>query len=334
MIDERERGSVERPFVPTVDTRLYAFLLKLRPLQEGTLMAFCGGQVHGAFLHWLQSAAPAVSAWLHDGNKRRLFTCSSLQWPLPRQRMLDAERGNVHMPLDPQKLYTLRITLLIGDLFPLFHKALMDFNLQSSGVTKPPFMRIGKQLFLLEEVILDHTMTSSNDDAASWTGFIALNTLVERAKTLRMGKTEPLTLEFDSLTTFHRSSTKEGEYGTFSGLLPLPHYIFPSLARRWEDVAPPELAHVVQRERIEEYVLHDGVIIVDYALKPHHVTFSTHRQPGFVGTCTYHLRGPDEPTTPEAPLTVRQQLLLLAQLAFYTGISYKTSMGLGRARVV
>jgi CRISPR/Cas system endoribonuclease Cas6 (RAMP superfamily) len=31
---------------------------------------------------------------------------------------------------------------------------------------------------------------------------------------------------------------------------------------------------------------------------------------------------------------VRQQILLLAHLAFYCGIGYKTSMGMGRTRVI
>ena len=65
-----------------------------------------------------------------------------------------------------------------------------------------------------------------------------------------------------------------------------------------------------------------------------HVYFTRHKQPGFVGMCRYDLRGPDEQVTEEAPLTVRQQLLLLAQLAFYCGVGYKTAMGIGQVRPV
>src|ERR1700694_4763646 len=108
---------MDTSFFPKAPARLYALLLKLRPLQLGTLMPFSGELVHGAFLHWLEDAAPDVAAWLHDGNKRRLFTCSSLQFPIPAQRMLEAERANVHLPLDLQKTYTVRITLLLGELF-------------------------------------------------------------------------------------------------------------------------------------------------------------------------------------------------------------------------
>ena len=86
-------------------------------------------------------------------------------------------------------------------------------------------------------------------------------------------------------------------------------------------------------KRSEQYIQDDGIIIADYALKTHQVKFTTHSQPGFIGTCKYQLRGPDDPTTPGAPLTVRQQLLLLAQLAFYCGVGYKTAMGMGQTRL-
>ena len=316
------------PLSPTSPAKLYAFQLKLRPLQEGTLMPFSGELVHAAWLGWLGSAAPEVASWLHEGNKRRLFTCSSLQFPFPASRMCDAERENVHMPLTPEKTYNIRITLLLGELFPLFHSALMDFNTKGSSSRKPPFMQLGKQQFLLEEVVAD------SDNASGWTGFTSFDKLAEKARMLKLGRMEPLTLEFASLTTFNRNNARNKIYGDHRALLPLPQYVFPGLARRWQELAPPELAGIVQEDRVEQYALDDGIIIADYNLKPHTVKFTTHWQQGFVGKCKYHLRGPDEATTEEAPLTVRQQILLLAQLAFYCGVGYKTAMGMGRARPV
>src|SRR6266571_1213834 len=138
--------------------RLYAILLKLRPLQQGTLMPFSGELVHGAFLKWLKAAAPEVGLWLHEGQKRRLFTCSSLHFSRPMQPHLRAERENLHLPLDPHKTYTVRLTLLLSDLYPLFHNTLAQFDLSQTGSATLPFIQLGKQLFLLEEVIL------TNDD--------------------------------------------------------------------------------------------------------------------------------------------------------------------------
>lgn len=316
-------------------TRLYAFLLRLRPVQSGTLMAFSGELVHGAFLRWLRETAPDVAAWLHDGNKRRLFTCSSLQFDFPPQRMLSAERENVHLPLDPQKTYFIRITLLLGELFPLLHEALMQFYSNPQQVS-PYFLQLGKQRFTLEEVILTPSHPSGQ------CGFTSLTTLVEQAQQLRDHALEQCTLEFTYLTTFHRGSTREG-YGMHYALLPLPQYLFPNLAKRWEDIAPPELVGMVQRRLIEDYTLQDGAIISDYDLQPHHIHFTTHVQPGFVGRCTYLLRDARHvsiattETSAErevSPLSIRQQCWLLAQLAFYSGVGYKTSMGMGRTRAL
>jgi CRISPR-associated endoribonuclease Cas6 len=307
---------------------LYAFELKLRPLQRGTLMPFSGELVHAALLDWLRSAAPDVATWLHDGNKRRMFTCSSLQFGVPETRMREAERGNVHLPLVPEKTYTIRITLLLGELFPLFYKALMHFNLAESGAETPPFMRIGKQVFLLEEVV------ANNDDASGWSGFTSFGKLAEKARSLKLGKVESLGLEFASLTTFNRANKRSQVYGGHYARVPMPQYVFPGLVRRWQELAPPALAGLVQPEKIEQYIADDGIVISDYDLRPHQVYFTRHVQSGFVGMCRYDVRGPDEQVTEEAPLTVRQQILMLAQLAFYCGVGYKTAMGMGQVRVV
>ncbi|HVB24681.1 MAG TPA: CRISPR system precrRNA processing endoribonuclease RAMP protein Cas6 [Ktedonobacteraceae bacterium] len=320
--------TISNPFPNTAPAKLYAFLLQLRPIEYGTLMPFSGELVHGAWLDWLRSAAPDVAAWLHEGNKRRYFTCSSLQFPIPPARMRSAERDNIHLPVEPEKIYTIRVTLLFGELFPLFHQALMNFNQSLTGVRKPPFMQLGKRTFLLEEVVI------SNDDPSGWTGFTSFSHLVEKAKSLKLGKIATLNLEFDSLTTFSRGNVKNASYGNYHALLPLPQYVFPGLAKRWYELAPAEYHNLIDINAIEQYIHDDGIIITDYDLKPHQLKFTTHIQPGFIGSCKYTLRGPDAPTTEESPLTVRQQLLLLAQLAFYCGVGYKTAMGMGRTRVV
>ncbi len=318
---------IDIPFPATAPAKLYAFMLKLRPLQPGTLMPFSGELVHGAWLNWLKEVAPDVATWLHDDNKRRAFTCSSLQFPIAGERMLEAERKNIHLPLNPDKTYTVRITLLLGELFPLFYNALMEFNMSQLAAKQQPFMRIGKQLFSLDEVVI------SNDDHSGWTGFTSFTTLVEKVRVLKLGAVEPLTLEFATLTSFNRSSARNKAFGVYHARLPLPQYIFPGLARRWGELAPPELAQVVQEDAIEQYIQDDGIIVADYDLKTHHIRFTTHEQPGFVGTCRYSLRKvPNEAMRPGTALTVRQQILLLAQLAFYCGVGHKTSMGLGQVR--
>lgn len=116
-------------------------------------------------------------------------------------------------------------------------------------------------------------------------------------------------------------------------LFPLPQLVFQSLLRRWEDIAPFELAHLIDKDYIEQYLEEDGVIAIDYDIKAHYVHFTTHLQRGFLGTCTYQLRGTGGKLTSNAPLTLWQQLYVLAQLAFYCGVGHKTTMGMGQTRL-
>lgn len=317
---------MENGFSGATPSKLYAFLLKMRPLEFGTLMPFSGELVHAAWLNWLRSAAPDVAEWLHEGNKRRLFTCSSLQFPLPSPKILNAERDNTHLPIDPEKTYTVRITLLLGELFPLFYEALMNFNARESSAAKPPFMQLGKRSFLLEEVIL------SNDDPSDWTGFTSFANLVEKVQGQKLSNVQPLTLEFTSLTTFSRGNASNRFCDNHFARIPWPQYVFSGLARRWHELAPPDLAGMIQSDRLDQYIQNEGVVIEDYDLRTHQVSFTKYTQLGFTGSCTYHLRGPDDPLADGSPLTLRQQILLLAQLAFYTSVGYKTAMGMGRVR--
>lgn len=317
---EQEHARIQAP------DRLYALLIKLRPLEHGTLMPFTGEFVHAAWLHWLRSVAPDVAALLHDGNQRRLFTCSSLSFPLPWQKLHEAERNNTHLPLDTQKVYTIRLTLLLSELFPLLYSSLLDINRTGEKARNQSFLSLSKQEFLLEEVI------SSPDDVSRWTGYVSFRELVERSAMLRLPREAKLELEFATLTTFHRGSA-QSPHGKHYVMLPLPEYVFPWLAKRWQALAPPELAEVIQPERINRYIAEEGIVITDHALSTHQVHFSRHPQYGFLGTCTYSLRGPDEPSTGPGQFNVRQQLILLSHLAFYTGVGYKTTMGLGQVRM-
>jgi len=312
--------------VPASD-RLYAFLLNLRPIRQGTLMPFSGQLVQGAWIHWMRKIDPTIAEFLHEGNKRRPYTCSSLQFPLSESRVQEAERDNKHLLLDPASVYTIRITLLQGDwLFPIIYEALLQRGTRDPEAASHPFMRIGDQSFLLE------AMVSNADDASGWAGFSSYQNLVEEIA----GKVfVSFELEFASLTTINWIHPEMKTFGEHFAMLPLPHLIFPELARRWQELAPPELAGFVQKERIEAYIRADGVVIDDHALCTHQVHFPQGPQRGFLGFCRYLVRGPDDKRpTRDAPLTVRQQVYLLARFAFYAGIGYRPTMGMGQVRMV
>ena len=120
--------------------------------------------------------------------------------------MLNAERENVHLPLDPQKTYFIRITLLLGELFPLLHEALMRYYPNPHQTTQH-FLQLGKQRFTLEEVILTPSHPSGQ------CGFTSLTTLIEQAQQVRGNALEQLTLDFSYLTTFNRSHSRDAGQG-------------------------------------------------------------------------------------------------------------------------
>jgi CRISPR-associated endoribonuclease Cas6 len=288
-------------------------------------MPFSGELVHAAWLKWISQYAPDVATWLHEGNKRRLFTCSSLQFPLPAHRMQEAEQRNIHLPLDPARTYTIRITLLLDDLFPLFYDSLQQFSTAAQSSSLQPFIKLGKLEFLLEEVQIEEHAPHT------WTGYTSFFDLAETVQQQSQRELETLTLEFASLTTFNRSSLRNGKRQIYYARLPLPQFVFPGLTRRWQELAPPELVDMVQPQQIEHYIQQDGIIIEDYNLHPHHVHFVTHTQKGFIGSCSYQLRDIEDLPAGNTPLSIQMQIQLLARLAFYTGIGYKPAMGMGRS---
>jgi CRISPR-associated endoribonuclease Cas6 len=114
------------------------------PGPTGDAHALSGELVHEASLRWLQAAAPDVADWLHEGQKRRLFTRSSLQFNRPGPVLRQAERENIDLPLDPRETYTIRLTLLVGELLPLFHEVLAHFCAPDLGPGAPPLLQLGK----------------------------------------------------------------------------------------------------------------------------------------------------------------------------------------------
>jgi CRISPR-associated endoribonuclease Cas6 len=309
-----------------IPARIYSLLLKIRPLAKGTLMPFSGELVHGAWIRWLNEASPIIAQQLHEGKKHRLFTCSSVQFPLSEERLSRAQRENIHLPLNEQQTYTIRITLLWGELFPLLYEIVMRMNMRSF-LAESAVIQIGKQRFALDAMI------SSPDDASGWAGYTTYEELVALAQRQRFSASVPCTFEFASPTTFHRLMTAQRKYPAYYAQLPLPHYIFPGLAKRWQELAPPELTAVIQKEQIETYIADEGIIIDDCHVQTQQVHFTEHVQRGFIGSCRYLMRGPDDAPVTESPLTVRQQLYLLAWFAFYTGVGYKTTMGMGQTRL-
>jgi CRISPR-associated endoribonuclease Cas6 len=119
-----------------------------------------------------------------------------------------------------------------------------------------------------------------------------------------------IVLEFVSPTTFKSS----GRYIP----LPLPELVFGSLADRWQAFAPlalhPETRHFAG----------EGVVISEHQLRSQSVAYGPDKRVTFTGQATF--------TTLSRDPYWQNVLHLLADFAFYSGIGYQTSTGLGQAR--
>ncbi len=122
-----------------------------------------------------------------------------------------------------------------------------------------------------------------------------------------------LTIHFTSPTAFSLGNRHFAFY-------PEPILVWDSLLRSWNLYAPEVLR--MDKERIREAVK-TSIFITDHSLKTATVQYPKYPQKGFIGRCRYQIQESE----------IAQWIGALAGLAHYSGIGYKTTMGMGQVRV-
>lgn len=256
-----------------------ACVLRLDAVEGAALERTQGHRAHGLFMELIRHSDPELAAALHAPAAVKPFTVAPLQGAARRLR--------------PGSSYTLRVTLLRGELFPPFVRSFLQPEL--------PRLQIGEAGFALREALV-------TPDSHLWADVDTWAGLLEGARPV-----EELTLHFVTPAAFtigaERGSQKQ------IGLFPEPGAVFGSLLRRWNALAPEQLPADLL-ERVE-------ALPSRYQLHTEMLQFAKSPQVGFVGYCSYRLRG--------APDDLRR-LHALARAAFYLGIGYKTTQGMGVAR--
>ena len=124
---------------------------------------------------------------------------------------------------------------------------------------------------------------------------------------------QKLSLQFYSPTTFRSQGANYP--------LPDPQKVFLNLLQKWNYYSPVNLG-----DNFGEFIM-SNVFPSAYNISTKIMHFSNYKQVGFVGKCSFGIKRQNEDITVKV-------LRLLAEFAFYAGVGYKTTMGMGQCRLL
>lgn len=300
-IDTLERGE------------LFSILLRLHPIEVGWVSPSAGREAHAAFLDIVRQNNADLAEQLHQPNQRRPFTVGLLQGfnHLTAAQLEEALMRNQQVQVSPGQVYWLRITLLDAAIFGVLFQHL---------ITKPRtfILRLGEARFEVSRLI------GSPEPGAAANSWAAYSSFAEMSTFTRIQS--EYAFEFATPTAF---SMGQKSWGKVMNLLPEPAYVFESLAKQWEVFAPAHLRLTATGLIVRDFVswCAESLVVVCYRLETRYLPSNKFAQPGFQGTITYEVKRAQ--SSREA-----RWLTPLAHFALFSGVGYKTSMGMGQARCI
>ncbi len=290
---------------------LFSMLLRLHPKEPGMVQPGAGNQVQAAFLDMVQQSDPALAEWLHAPNQRRPYTLSLLQGfnHLKEAQVEEAIVRNQGVQVMPGQVYWLRITMLDASVFGSFARYLIAHPRDLT-------VRIGSASFEISRLLCSPEQQNA---AQSW---VAYSSFAELCASRTVQK--HYHFEFATPTAF---SMGQKQWGKQLHLFPEPLLVFESLARQWDLFAPASLRLATQNLTAKDIAAwcEEYVIVSRYSLHTRYMPSSRFGQSGFLGEVIYEVKG--NPAAPEACW-----LTPLARFALFSGVGYKTTMGMGQAR--
>ncbi len=304
---------VEKLVVPGAEEQgaLFSILLRLHPIETGRVSPSSGSQVHAAFLDIVRQNDPELAEKLHEPDQRRPFTVSLLQGfnHIPAPQLVEAMSQGRQVLVSPGQVYWLRFTMLDAVVFGRF---IGHFLKQEQQVQ----LRIGESQFEISRVI------GTPEPHAIHHSWVACSSFHEISQC-----SEPrvhYAFEFASPTAF---SLGQKSWGKQMNLFPEPSLVFGSLARQWENFAPHPLRITTSGLSIRDLTewCAGALVVSRYHLETRVLHSKKFGNVGFQGKISYDLKG-------KAQSAESIWLSRLARFALFSGVGYKTTMGMGQMR--
>jgi CRISPR-associated endoribonuclease Cas6 len=276
----------------TSDLRLYAIVLRLAAIRPGAIPANHGDQVRAALLSLIRIGDELLAGRLHDDNAQKPYTISLVQGG---KRGADGAR---HFGSGDEAFW--RFTLLCE---PAFEALLRRYLVNRSL----PHIRIGTVEFAIWDV---YASGLSHRDS----GHIAVEELYEKWDRPPDTLPREIILDFVSPTMFSlggRGLARRWQ------VMPESRITFSSLRKRWATLGGSEPG-----DPFDDWIT-NTLAAEPLELRTRKTIVEGRPVPGFTGRVRYVLRGD------------RRWLglvHLLADLAFWTGVGYQTTRGLGQVR--
>lgn len=280
---------------------LFSCVVTFHPIRDAKLPATQGHHAHAAFLDIVRQVDPELAKTLHGSRGRKPFTVSPLRGlPPAREGRIAVKAGHPCW---------LRFTLLDGQLFGVF----MDRFLQSDG---RPTIRLAGADFTVGEIL-------TTPDSHPWAGYITTQELLERWRGVNTGGKDNPAHTFEMVFASPTAFSFGGRGGKRIEVLPAPRLVFGSLASAWNYWFSSvfKMSHDL-RDYVEQ-----TVVVSSFQMETKMHQYRGYKQLGALGTITYLCWDYANPQ-------MVRLLNTLADFAFYAGVGYKTTMGMGQVRRV
>lgn len=282
---------------------LHAIVLKLTANRAGSLNSTVGQLGHAAFYAAIDAVDPALAKRIHDAGERKSFSLSPLYgyWQSPKDKRIHIGAGQEGW---------LRLGLLDEELFAAFMQHILY-----SGVTGgAPGIQLGDIPFTINESL-------GTPGSHPWVGYTNITDLQAISDA-----PDRWVLEFVSPTAIRWGNADKAGVCTKGPrkveVFPQPRMAIASLRTRWNRMTGESWTL-----DFEEWVERNVVVSKIFEWKTEPFAYRKQVYIGGVGKLEYRLLD----TTNRAYAIHLHRLL---QLAFFAGIGYKTTHGLGQVRIV